>query len=148
MDKRARYLVAGGSSLILLAVTSIAGSFAQAPGNSIKDQLVGQWHLVSVSINGSTPYGANPQGSMLLDAGGHYTIVVISDGDAKNIAYYGTYTVNDADKTVTMHIDGSTRFKADGRNQTRLVTLSGDQLIEATPPGRKGATTLTWKRAN
>jgi hypothetical protein len=146
MTKHVRHIVAGGLSLILVAVASIAGS--QAQGASIKDQLVGQWQLVSVGINGTAPYGANPQGSMLLDSNGHYALIVISDGGARNISYYGTYTADDAAKTVTMHITGGTRANAAGRDQTRAVSFNGDQLIESTPAGHRGSITLTWKRVN
>src|SRR5579871_3210362 len=103
---------------LLLAVASGAG--AQAQSGSLKDQLAGQWQLVSISINDAAPYGTKPSGSMLLDGNGHYSIVVLSDGGAKNIAYYGTYTVDEASKTVTMHVAGGTRAKADGHEQKHI----------------------------
>jgi len=126
--------------------SSVATALAQS--NSLKDQLVGQWQLVSIGINDAAPYGANPTGSMLLDAAGHYSIIVVSNGGARNISYYGTYTVDESNKSVTMHIAGGTRANADGRDQTRQVTVDGDQLIEQTPPGRKGSIKMTWKRAS
>jgi hypothetical protein len=146
MTGRARTIVAVGS--LFAALASAAAAIAQTPGSSLKDQLVGHWQLVSVSINNTTPYGANPQGSMMLDAGGHYSVIVISDGGAKNISYFGSYTVDDAAKTMIMHIDGSTHTSTDGRDQKRFVTLSGDQLIQDTLAGRRGSVRLTWKRAN
>jgi len=148
MKERARTVATAGSLLAILMAATIGGTRAQAAGTSIKDQLVGYWKLVSVTINDSTPYGDNPQGSMLVDVNGHYSVIVVSDGGARNISYFGTYTVNDADKTVTMHIDGSTRARADGRDQKRLVTFNGDELIEDTPPGRRGSIKMTWRRAN
>ena len=58
------------ASLVILALASIgATSFAQTPTKSLEDQLVGHWQLVWVCITNSTPYGANPQGCMFLDAG-------------------------------------------------------------------------------
>ena len=132
--------------LAFIVAGSVATALAQS--TSLKDQLVGQWQLVSIGINDAAPYGANPTGSMLLDAAGHYSIIVVSNGGAKNISYYGTYTVDEPNKSVTMHISGSTRSNADGRDQTRQVTVDGDQLIEQTLPGRKGSIKMTWKRAN
>ena len=110
MNIKARGTVACVASLIFLALASIAtAALAQTPGKSLKDQLVGHWQLVSVTIKDATPYGANPQGSMFLDADGHYSVIVLSAGNAQNISYFGTYTVNDADSSMTMHIDGSSR---------------------------------------
>ena len=132
--------------LAFIVAGSVATALAQS--TSLKDQLVGQWQLVSIGINDAAPYGANPTGSMLLDAAGHYSIIVVSNGGARNISYYGTYTVDETNKSVTMHIAGGTRANADGRDQTRQVTVDGDQLIEQTLPGRKGSIKMTWKRAN
>ena len=136
-------------AIVVLAFI-IAGwvATALAQGSSLKDQLVGQWQLVSIGINDAAPYGANPTGSMLLDAAGHYSIIVVSNGGARNISYYGTYTVDESNKSVTMHIAGGTRANAEGRDQTRQVTVDGDQLIEQTLPGRKGSIKTTWKRTN
>jgi hypothetical protein len=133
-------------ALAFVAAGSVAAALAQS--TSLKDQLVGQWQLVSIGINESAPYGDNPTGSMLLDAAGHYSIIVVSNGGAKNISYYGTYTVDELNKSVTMHISGSTRSNANGRDQTRQVTVDGDQLVEQTMPGRRGSIKMTWKRAN
>jgi hypothetical protein len=132
--------------LAFIVAGSVATALAQS--SSLKDQVVGQWQLVSIGINDAAPYGANPTGSMLLDAAGHYSIIVVSNGGARNISYYGTYTVDETNKSVTMHIAGGTRANADGRDQTRQVTVDGDQLIEQTLPGRKGSIKMTWKRAN
>jgi hypothetical protein len=133
-------------ALALVAANPVAAALAQ--GSSLKDQLVGQWQLVSIGINNAAPYGDSPTGSMLLDAAGHYSIIVVSNGGARNISYYGTYTVDESSKSVTMHVAGGTRANADGQNQTRQVTVDGDQLVEQTPPGRKGSIKMTWKRAN
>jgi hypothetical protein len=149
MNIIARSIVACVSSLIILAAIA-ATSFAQTPGKSLKDQLVGHWQLVSIIINGNAPYGATPQGSMFLDAGGHYSVIVISGGNARNISYFGTYTVNDDDSSMTMHIDTSTLANATGRDERRLVTFSGDELIvqNQKSAGPMGTIKLTWKRLN
>ena len=132
----------------LLFAAMLPMAAAQAQGNSLKDQLAGQWQLVSISINDAAPYGGNPTGSMLLDAGGHYSIIVLTDGGARNIAYYGTYTVDEASKTVTLHVTGSTRAKADGRDQKHTMTVTGDQLVDDRPIGRKGSVKMTWQRTS
>ena len=153
MKITARGIMACVSLLVILAQASIATpSLAQTPRRSLKDELVGHWQLVSVAVNGTAPYGANPLGSMFIDSGGHFSVIVISAGDARSISYFGTYTVDDADKSVTIHVEGSTGgsgVNAAGRDLKRLVTLSGEELIVAndTPSG-PGALKLTWKKAN
>ncbi len=137
--------------LLVLALTSPAP--AQSAAKPLKEQLVGHWQLVSVTINeGGTPYGAAPQGSMFLDASGHLSVIVISDGGARNIAYFGTYTVDDADKTMSIHIDGSSggARNASGRTFKRFVQVQGNELTIAnqTPAGTPGPIKQTWKQAN
>jgi len=148
MNGRARNIVAG-SAFMLLALTAVTASLAQTPATSIKDQLVGAWQLESITINNIAPYGASPQGSMILTADGHYAVIVLSNGGARNISYFGTYTVNAADSTITMHIGGSTHAKANGRDQKHPVTLSGDELTVSNPTSAsRGSIKLTWKRSS
>jgi hypothetical protein len=149
MNIIARGIVAFVLSLIIPASIA-ATSFAQTPTKSLKDQLVGHWQLVSVSINNTTPYGADPQGSMFLDASGHYSVIVITGGNARNISYFGTYTVNDADSSMTMHIDASSGANAVGRDEKRIITFNADELIVENQKSAVplGAIKLTWKQAN
>ena len=144
--------VAACLSAIVVGLSASAAP-AQTQAKSLKDQLVGHWQLVSVMINGNAPYGSNPQGSMFIDAAGHFSVVVISGGNARNIAYFGTYTVDDASHLMTLHIDGSSGGSgqnAAGRDLKRSVSISGDQLIVAnqTPAGAPGAVQMTWKQAD
>jgi hypothetical protein len=144
-----RGLVAGVLSLVVLGLAPFAATaLAQAPAKSLKDQLVGRWDLVAIGTGGADPYGAKPTGSMLIDADGHYSVIVITGGKARNISYYGTYTVDAAANTMTMHIDGSTRAKADGRDLKRQITFDGDEMVQDTPPsaGPRGFVKVTWKR--
>ena len=133
------------SSVIAIMLASMTmASFAQTPAKSLKDELVGHWQLVSVSINNTQPYGGNPQGAMFLDADGHYSVIVLTAGNARNISFFGTYTVDNADNSMTMHVVGSSLANASGRDEKRLVSFSGDELIQTAP---KGAIKLTWKRS-
>jgi hypothetical protein len=65
-----------------------------------------------------------------------------------SIAYFGTYSANDADKTLTMHIDGSTYPNWAGMDQKRTVEMSADDLkyTNASPSMAQGIVTVTWKR--
>ncbi len=149
MRKNARGVAACLSSLVLLAAIA-APSFAQTQAKSLEEQLVGHWRLVSNSVGDAQPYGVHPQGSMFLDAGGDYSIIVVSDGGARSISYFGAYTLDAADSTMTMHIDASSRAGAAGRDEKRVVAVSGDELtVENRQPARSlGSIKMTWRRAN
>jgi len=150
MTVRARGVVGCLSSLVVLASISTP-SFAQASSKSqLTAQLIGHWRLVSISIGATQPYGADPRGSMFLDAGGHYSVIVVTDGGARSISYFGAYTVDDADAMMTLHIDASSRAGAAGRDEKRRVTFNGDELIvqNQAPAGSLGAVKVTWTRAN
>lgn len=138
---------------ILALVSTATSSLAQTAAKSLKDQLVGHWQLVSVTINDRTPYGANPQGSMFFDAGRHFSVIVLSAGEARSISYFGTYTLDEAAQSLTLEIGGSvggSGTSAAGREVRRLLKFSGDELAltNETPSGAPGAVTTTWKRAN
>lgn len=90
---------------------------------------------------------------MFLDPGGHFAVIVVSNGKARGVAYFGTYTINEANKTMTMHIDanvGGGGIDAAGRDETRHIELSGNDLIlqNETPSGAPGKLALTWKKAD
>jgi hypothetical protein len=148
----ARGALSCASLVILALISSVAPSFAQGQSTSLKDQLVGHWQLVSVTARSRTPYGAAPKGSMFIDGAGNFSVIVISAGNARNVSYFGTYTVDDAAKSMTLHIEasgGGSGINAAGRDVTRLVTLSGDELtLQNQTPIGPGAFKLTWKKAN
>jgi hypothetical protein len=137
-------------SLAMIAPTTAC--LAQTLGKSLKEALIGHWQLISVTANDRTPYGTDPHGSMFIDAAGHFSIIVISNGGARSVAYYGTYTVNDADKLMTLHLEdsvGGGTPNAAGRDLKRLVVLNGDEMTiqNERQDGTPGTIKLTWKRA-
>ena len=50
-----------------------------------------------------------------------------------SIAHFGRYTVNEAEKTVTLHIETNTFPNSNGLDQTRPVTVVGGELTWKTP---------------
>jgi hypothetical protein len=141
---------AKAAPLLILAMAGLASaSSAQTPPKSLAEQLVGHWQLVSVTVNDQSPYGSNAQGSMFLDTGSHYSVIVVTAGQAKSIAYFGEYKVNDADNSVTFHVNASSRSNSTEYDQVRTATFNGDELTLASQkPGPIGGVKLTWKRAN
>src|SRR5262245_41894023 len=112
----------------------VAGLALSGPAyaQTAKD-VVGTWDYVSadtVSPDGkrSPTFGPNPKGIVVFAANGHYALIVTRSGQPKfasnkrmegtpeenkaivqgSISHFGTYVVNEADKTITLHIQTST----------------------------------------
>jgi len=150
--------------LTALASIALAG-VAQA--QSLKDQLVGSWSAVSnteVYADGTkTPWGPDVKGTLLFEVNGQFALE-IGVGDrakpagnpaenpvGKFIAYFGSYGVDEASKTISFKIARSSYPGWDGSEQKRVVTEIGDQMtfISAAPiPSGKGpfTPTVVWSR--
>jgi len=142
-------------------IVILAAIFAMpAKADGLKDQLVGVWALAS--CNSAVPWcGVNPNGIQILDASGHYTILHIARGRPNNgradrprdiisaeeykaiamgvQANFGTWSIDEATKTMTWHIEGSLFPGAEGADFKSTISLSGDEL-------KLGNTTLVWRR--
>jgi hypothetical protein len=64
------------------------------------------------------------------------------------LSYFGTYTVNEAEKSYTVRMEGSSFQNQTANPGKRMVELNGDDL-RVTNPGRLagGQTIIVWKRA-
>jgi hypothetical protein len=144
--------------------TALAAPGAQA--QTMKD-LVGTWALVSSTIEkGGTKtdtFGPKPIGSVFFGNDGHYALVFLRSDLPKvasnsrtsqtpeesralasgSVATFGTYKVDD--KTIILHIEGSTFPNWSGAEQRRPFTLSGDELTY-TSPGTTGVPTQVTLR--
>jgi hypothetical protein len=142
---------------------------------SPQEQLVGAWTLVSadsVRNDGSKVqvFGLNPKGTLIFTSDGHFALVqmrsdlpkLASDSRDRgtpeenkavvqgSIAYFGTYAVNEAEKIITLQLEGSTFANlVGGSEQKRLITsLTADELKFVNPRTPSGATLeVGWKRA-
>jgi hypothetical protein len=142
-----------------------------ASGQTAKD-LVGAWITVSItSQHGDKKielFGPNPKGIQIFDASGRFAIIAMRDDLPKitsnnrqtqtaeesqkiargSIAYYGTWTANDIDKTLIVNIEGDTFPNFAGTVQKRRFDISGDQLTITNPTGASGGIlTVVLKRA-
>jgi hypothetical protein len=156
---------------VLSLLVSIGLMTGLARAQTAKD-LVGAWVPVSnVADQGGVkvePYGPNPQGMLIFDANGRYGLILSRSDvpkfaansrtkgtDAENkavvqgtISHFGRYTVNEADKSITFHIESSTYPNFNGVEQKRPFTLAGDELTYTVPGFSGGGTaTSSWKRA-
>jgi hypothetical protein len=128
------------------------------------DQLAGTWILVSHEA--VSMYGAHPKGVAFFDAGGRFIITAMrsdrtnygsghpaSGTDAENKAtaqgamtYFGTYTVNEADRTIDIHIEASSFPNWSGTDQQRSFSIEGDRLT-LTARALGGRADVVWQRA-
>jgi hypothetical protein len=152
----------------IFAATALGMSFftgsATGQENLLKDQLLGTWTLVSHEA--VSMYGTNPQGVAFFDAGGRFIITVMRTDRAKygtghpakgtdeenkataqgTMTYFGTYTVNEADRTIAIHIDASCFPNWSGADQQRTFSIVGDRLT-LTARALGGSADVVWQRA-
>ncbi len=143
-----------------------------AQAQSLKQQLVGTWTFVSSTTkmpDGSSAWGSNPRGLLIFTDNGRYSSQIMRSGRTKfaannraqgtpeenkttvqgTIASFGTYAVNEANKTFTVRFEGSTYPNMEGTEQTRPFTITGDELKITNPSASIGGTSseLVYKRA-
>jgi hypothetical protein len=166
------------SILSLSAITAVGlallPSHVLAQQKPLKDQLVGAWTVVSsdnVAPDGSKRqlFGSNPTGIVILDASGRYAQILVRPGRPKfasnnrlqgtaeenkaaqegAVAHHGTWTVNEADKTVVLRIETAVYPNQDGTEAKRSISsLTADELKWTNPASGAGGTTETvWRRA-
>jgi hypothetical protein len=166
------------SILTLTTVWALFLGFALSPGGalaqqqSLREQLVGTWQLVSndnIAPNGEKRqlFGNNPKGMTIYDADGWYVQLQVNpdrpkfkgktrlDGTADENAavvhstagQFGRWSVNEADKTLTVRQEVNTFPNDDGLVSTRAITLTGDELKVTNPnPSGGGTAMLVWRR--
>jgi hypothetical protein len=103
-------------------------------------------------------FGPNPAGLTIFDSDGRYVSFVVRADVPKfasssrtagtpeenkaavqgGIATFGTYTVNEADHTLTLNIERSSFPNWNGTEQKRPLTLAGDGLTYTIPVASGG----------
>jgi hypothetical protein len=164
--------------IIMVVVTgfwiAVLSGDALGQQETLREQLLGAWLLASfnsVHADGSklTVFGDNPNGIAFFDRTGHYIITVMRSDQAKyagndrtqgtpdenkataqgTFTYFGTYTVSEPDRTLNIHIVGSSYPNWNGTDQKRTFAISAGELKLTNPVASTGGTTeVVWKRAN
>jgi hypothetical protein len=162
------------STTALLCLGLALPGAALAQQKSLKEQLTGTWTIISndnVAADGTKRqlFGANPKGVLVLAANGQYTQIIVSpdvpkfkinnrlEGTAEEnkaavhgtTATFGTWSVDEASKTVTVRNEGGMFPNQTGTETKRSVTVTGDQLKVSNPgPAAGGRSESVWKRGS
>jgi len=164
------------TALPALAAVALVAFAAHGGSNqktgSLKQRLQGTWTLVSAVLDQggtkSEPFGPGPKGTVILTSNDRFALIITradmpkfasnvrTTGTAEenravvqgSIAYFGTYTTNDADKAIVLRNEGGTFPNWTGTTQKRTIELSGDELkfVNPNPSMGAGVVVVTWKR--
>lgn len=157
------------AALLLSVVWPESNALAQTPNDRFRGS---SWRLISGRFeqHGRPVLLTAPrlQGFLMFDGNDHFLIVITRSalskpapnsgqrGKAKgniatlptSIASFGTYSTNEADRTINVHIESSTFPKWIGTDQKRLFVASTDKLRLTDPSrsGGAGAVESVWQR--
>jgi hypothetical protein len=160
-------------SAIALLASALLSSEAMSQQKPLKEQLVGAWAYVSSTAtlqDGSPLWGINPKGLMIFTENGRFSWQLFRSDRPKfasknrmqgtpeenaadlrgSLAYFGTYSVDEAEKTITTVVEGSTFPNSEGETLKRHVTrISADTLIYENPATTRGERVeAVWHRLN
>jgi Lipocalin-like domain len=160
------------AAMLVLALS--AGTVAAQPATSLKDEIVGTWIFVVAEVTApdgkkSFPFGETPKGILILTADGRFAQIHVA-GDVPKIAsnnrltgtseeyaaimrrslsVFGTWTVDEAKKTVTYNIMSSSFPNWEGEAQTRSIDkLTADEFVNTNPgvAGGRGTASNFYRR--
>lgn len=163
-----------GVALLAWVLLAPADAWAQregaAGGGSLRDQFIGTWRLVGMEQRSATgevvpPAAGAPErtGYIIYDPAGYVAVSIMPIGRKKYAglqateaealtalsgyaAYFGTFTIDAAAKTVTHHLQGSLD-PGMAADQVRGFDLSGNRLTLKPPRAASGnQSALTWER--
>ena len=150
------------STLVVLGFALLPGS-AVGQQKSLKDQIVGSWTYATadtVRPDGSRvpTWGPNFSGLVIFGSDGRFVSLIgradvpkfVSGSRASgtadenkaavngSIALFGTYTINETDRSLIYHIERSSFPNWSGTEQKRPFTLAGDELKYTVPAASAG----------
>jgi hypothetical protein len=137
---------------------------------TMKEAIVGSWSLLiddGVKPDGThaSNFGPNPTGLAMFGADGHFALQIVRAGRPKfasnnratgtadenkaavagSNAFFGTYTLDEADKTLTLRIEASTYPNLEGTQQKRTITsLTASDELTWTNPATHGKVAWQW----
>jgi hypothetical protein len=141
-----------------------------APPKSMKEAIVGAWALLiddAVMPDGthSPNFGPNPEGRAIFTANGQFSVSITRSGRAKfagnnrtkgtadenkatvmgSNAFFGTYTLDEPSKTLTLRVEGASYPNLEGTTQKRTITsLTASDELTWSNPATKGEVAWKW----
>jgi len=162
----------GLSAITLLGLALPLGT-ALPQQKTLTEQIIGTWVYVSSTAklpDGSPLWGLNPKGLFILTDNGHFSWQIFRSDRPHfalndrlhatpdeytatmqgSLAYFGTYSISEADKTISFTTEGSTFPNSEGEVLKRVITtLTPDELIYTNPATTTGARVqAVWKRVH
>jgi hypothetical protein len=159
---------------IAFAALSVA-LMTTAAAQNLQNQLIGTWDFVVAQVKApdgkiSFPFGESPKGILIFTPDGRFAQVHVASDVPKiasnnrltgtpqeyaeimrrSLSVFGTYTIDEAKKTVTYHIVSSSFPNWQGEAQTRTIDkLTADEFINTNPnvAGGRGSASNFYKRA-
>lgn len=155
-------------ALTLFATTGLClGLASPTSAQTLKDQLIGTWTLISnvekyQDGKERNTFGPQGKGLLILDRTGWFSLQLIGGDRPKQtgrpdnpigpaVTYFGTYSVGEGDKSLVFKVQGSTNPNFEGTEQKATISIiKGDDMTYvrapiASPEG-PFVPTLTWKR--
>ena len=171
--REAANVLIGIAVVASVMLSGASEGWAQQKGKISKKQLMGSWTYVSAEsvAKDGTKFplveGTTPKGLLTFDAK-RFTFQLMAEFPklASNdrlkttaaeekavahgvLAYYGTYSLNEADGNLTLHIERSSFPNQNEGDFKRIIkTLTADDLVYVNPSTLAGrVNTNVWKRA-
>jgi hypothetical protein len=156
-----------GAAVIYASVCLASPSQAQTA-----QDLVGAWRVVSIASptpgRDAAALGENPNGTIMFGSDGRFALIFVRSDLPKlasnsrasgtpeenraivqgSIAFYGTYAVEDAGRTLVMRIENGTFPNWAGAEQRRPMTLNGNEFTYTTSGSGDNAARVTLRRAS
>ena len=128
--------------LIAVAISGAAQEAKTASASDVRSQLIGAWRLVwdeDMDASGKM-VRLNETGIIMYTNDGHMAVQIRTLGSQSSQdpvryekdgyeGYYGTFTVNEKDHSVTHHVENALVQSLIGKDLTRVYEFSGKQLI-------------------
>jgi len=174
---RVRHCAALALGILVMATPGFAQGAPKAPRGQVASLIVGTWRMAGVEtrvVDGSGPTtyprGRTPAGFIIYDAQGRMYVQIMNSDEvrpprngaapmteqeqarayASYTAYFGHYTVNEDDQSVTHHVEGSVNPRNIGNGMHRFVEVSQDRLslntVARGPDGKERVTLRMWER--
>lgn len=160
------------AAVLALTLTGAAGA---QQGKSLKDRIVGTWDFVVAVVTApdgkkSYPFGETPRGILVFTPDGRFAQIHVASDVPKiasnnrltgtpeeygaimrrSLSVFGSYTVDEAKKTVTYKIASSSFPNWEGEAQTRTIDkLTAEEFVNTNPnvAGGRGSAANFYKRA-